>query len=538
MPEMIDSTPNGPPMGAMSIERMLMLPGTLEFRMQMVRLNGGQKLDRVPRTPAAIMGPAALRLDWSTGKAVEEDLLIRAGRTGVISLDAPVVFKGSFFAALMGAVTGNEIAGALYEAANDPEIDRIVLDMHCPGGQCAGLSDLVEAIDAAAAAKPVISYVHEMSASLAYWLACRTHTIVSSPSGEVGSIGAFAIAYDTSDMLGKMGVRAVPITEASQKGVGHMGVPIDEAMAQRELARIRDIGAEFRASVTAKTGISDADLLAMQGAMHHASTAMKLGLIDGVAPVGAFYAAVQAGEYDRAKKKTPGRNTTTTSSGAAAQNEEPTMTIDISKMTAEDKTALRAALAEDKKKDDENAKAEGEEPKKPEETTEEKPDDEKTVEEEEKNKPAARAAKGPKPSASAPAAPSSPSALSASAAKQVCLSYKMPESVANAMAIEAEEKGWDKTDLLGQCVLKMQDPGYKADAGIEAKAAGSPNPVGGGSAAGGSAGAGGSAQARIDALAAEMVAKNPSMSPAGAKAKVIRENDALREQWVEESNAA
>lgn len=517
MPEMLN-TPTRP-MGTVHTEKMLAIPGMLEFRLGMVHANGGKSLEYTRRDLATIVGHQALKFDWRAGEVVEEDLLVKCGRVGIVSIDAPVFFAGSIWIAILGGVTVGEITKAVYAALNDPEIETVVLDMDCPGGQVAGIGELVEAIDTLAASKTVVTYVHEMAASLAYWMASRTHRVVSNSSGEVGSIGAIAIAYDTSGWFREEGIRVIPITEAEQKTFGHMGVEVTDAMVEREMAAIREIGSQFRASVSVKTGLDDAALMGLQGSMHYAGSALALGLIDEVMTPSAFYAAVQAGAFDGARTN---ETTTPTSGEAAAQQEVHTMsTIDITSMTAEQKAELRAALAEDKKNDEEM-----------------EDEDETPTSEDDKKEPKGEGdeedpeATDDKDGDDTPAA-----SMTFAKARAILKPHKLPEAIANSIVIAAVEKNQSEAQVLSSVIAAINDPSHRANAELEAAAAGDSTPVGGG--AGKVAGkGGGSAKAQLDALAAAMVTANPGMSQQQAFNKVCRNNESLREQWIEEANKA
>ncbi len=532
MPETRDTTPRT--LG--SCERMLMPFGAMENHLRMVRLNGGKPLPYTRRPVESILGADALRINWGSGELVEENLLVKAGSVGVISIDAPVFFTASLWAAFFGCVTVSEITRALHEAACDDTIERVAIDFNCPGGQCAGISDLVAAIDALAAVKPVVSLVHDQCASLAAWMASRTHRIVSTPSGEIGSIGAIAVAYDDSAMYSEYGVRAVPITEAEQKTFGRGGVAISDEMVEREMAVIRQIGGQFRASVSAKTGIDERALLDMQGAMHHASTAMDLGLVDEVRPTAEFYAALAGGAYDGYAS----RQATNTSSGerAASTQEEDDMSDakkkakkTLAEMSAEEKEAMRLALEEEEattENEDEEASEEEED-----ETAEgDEDEDEEASEEEEEDNDASTGARRR-------AGGSQSARMTIGKAESILAPHKdkLPEATRNKLVLDAVRTNQSSEALLSTTVSAVLNAGNAME--IEQAAKGSDGFIGGGSSgAGAQAGGGGSAQARIDAEAAKLAEKNPSMSLAQAKAKVLSTNTQLREALIAEANAA
>jgi len=533
MPETRDTTPRT--LG--SCERMLMPFGAMENQLRMVRLNGGKPLSYTRRPVEGILGADALGFDWCDG-VTEESLLVKAGSVGVISIDAPVFFTASFWAAIFGCVTVSEITRALHEAAGDDSIERVAIDFNCPGGQCAGISDLVAAIDALAAVKPVVSLVHDQCASLAVWMASRTHRIVSTPSGEIGSIGAIAVAYDDSAMYSEYGVRAVPITEAEQKTFGRGGVAISDEMVEREMAVIRQIGTQFRASVSAKTGIDEQALLDMQGAMHHASTALGLGLVDEVRPTAEFYAALAAGAYDGYAS----HQATNTSSGerAASTQEEDDMSDakkkakkTLAEMSAEEKEAMRLALEEEEEATTENEDEESSEEEEEDETAEGDEDEDNEASEDEEDTDASTGARRRRTTGSRSAR------MTIGKAEAILLPHKdkLPEATRNKLVLDAVRTNQSSEALLSTTVSAVLNAGNAME--IEEAAKGSDGFIGGGGAGASTQGGGGkgSAQARVDAETAKLVEQNPKMTHAQAKAKVLSTNTELREALVAEANA-
>lgn len=516
---------------ALVSERMLMVPSEIERRVEMFRLNGGKPIDLPRRTLADCAGAMALGMGMTDAPAAEEPFM-RLGRTAVISIDGPITFAASFLSWLFGGLSVPEITRALYAAKADPDIDRVLLDFDCPGGQIAGVSDMLEAIDSVAAAMPVISYAHDTCASLAVWLASHTHRVVASPSSGFGSIGAIAMTYDTSKLYEKEGLRAVVFTEAKSKATGYGGVPIDDEMIEAEMRVIRSMGQRFRADVSTKTGISGDELLGMQGAMHYAPEALELGLIDEIMPVGAFYAAVDRGEFDRYGPGNEDTNTTTSGENQAAQTGVHTMSAKLKKIMAglsdEDRRALAAMASEDEQEamDDEDQEAmdedeqEAEDEDDDEESAEDSDEDEQ-AEDDEEEEPSAKRGGGK-------------SGLALKKAKAVLADFELPKAMVNELAIECVEQGWNEATLTRKAFKKSRQAG--AAAVVEHEAAGDAAAIGGARAS--KAVVTGGANAKIDSMAKAMCAANPNMTHAAARARVIKENQALRDQYCAEVNDA
>lgn len=173
------------------------------------------------------------------------------------------------------------IREAVMRADDDPNVAAIALDIDSPGGSVSGLDET--AMIVAQAKKPTRSYVHNMAASAAYWLAAQTDEIIAtSPSSVVGSIGVAVETLDTSKAEADQGVvrRTFTSTDAPDKrvdasteeGQAKIVAHLDDlhALFVRRVARGRNVSAE---TVNADFG---------RGGVVIAEKAMKVGMIDRV----------------------------------------------------------------------------------------------------------------------------------------------------------------------------------------------------------------------------------------------------------------
>lgn len=133
-----------------------------------------------------------------------------------------------------GGTSTEKFTTQFREAAEDPNVKAIVLNIDSPGGSVFGVPELADVIRAEAAKgeKPVIAQVNSLAASAAYWIASACNEIVVTPSGEVGSIGVFTLHEDVSRMLAAMGVKPTLIRAGKFKAEDNPWYPLgDEAKA-------------------------------------------------------------------------------------------------------------------------------------------------------------------------------------------------------------------------------------------------------------------------------------------------------------------
>ena len=91
-----------------------------------------------------------------------------------------------------------DIAHEMTTFAAEPDVDAIVLELDTLGGEVIGASEAFAAIRAAARHKPVIASANSVAASAGYYLGAAADEFFVDPSGQVGSIGVFALHVDLS----------------------------------------------------------------------------------------------------------------------------------------------------------------------------------------------------------------------------------------------------------------------------------------------------------------------------------------------------
>jgi len=145
------------------------------------------------------------------------------------------------------------VAAEVRAAAADPQADAIVLDVDSPGGEVFGVPEAFAAIREATKIKPVVAVANSFAASAAYYLASAADEIWVTPSGQVGSIGVYALHVDASAALeaagekwtfisaGKFKVEGNPAAELGEEAQASMQDMVDRYydMFTRDVARGR-----------------------------------------------------------------------------------------------------------------------------------------------------------------------------------------------------------------------------------------------------------------------------------------------------------
>lgn len=152
-------------------------------------------------------------------EAESSRLLNRQGSVGVITIAGSLTNGSRGYGNYM--TTYNEIREAMIQAAADPQVKTILLDIKSGGGSVQGLSDtadLVRKVDAKV--KPVHSFSDAAMCSAAYWLGSSARKVHASSMADVGSIGVIATHTEYTKMLEKEGITPTVIRSGAYKGLG------------------------------------------------------------------------------------------------------------------------------------------------------------------------------------------------------------------------------------------------------------------------------------------------------------------------------
>jgi|TARA_R110002096_G_scaffold74822_3_gene177130 signal peptide peptidase SppA len=206
-----------------------------------------------------------------------------AGGVAIIPVAGVIGHKVSPIAKLLGAVDALDIMAAIELAADDDEVDTIILDIDSPGGTVAGVPELAETVEAvqASGTKKIYAYTDSQMASAAYWLAAGANGIFAAPSADVGSIGVYLPVMDTSAALKEQGVQVEIFKSGKYKAAGFPGVPLNEEVRKHLQLEVMDTYNEFAGFV--KKFRPELNYEHLQGQTFTGRRAADIGMIDGEA---------------------------------------------------------------------------------------------------------------------------------------------------------------------------------------------------------------------------------------------------------------
>ena len=230
-----------------------------------------------------ILEPGAVTVSkWAELVGLEGDdlphvRLERIGAVGVVKVRGPMYLDADEWDVLIdGASDYRDIQAALSEAAADPNVLGVLLDLDTPGGSVLGMEETAQAI--AGLNKPVVAYTDHLAASAGYALGIHADAFYASNSAQVGSIGTIISLLDVSGYFEQMGVKAEVFASGDLKATGSWGLSLSESQRAYLQEQVQVHGAEFRAMVTNLRGVTDDNLF--RGQTFTGREAEANGLVD------------------------------------------------------------------------------------------------------------------------------------------------------------------------------------------------------------------------------------------------------------------
>lgn len=209
---------------------------------------------------------------------------------GVIPVTGAIELRTTFWGEIMGG-TSIERFNAVFDAmVADSSVSAIVLDMHSPGGTVWGTPEAAAKIYAARSAKPIIAVADAMMASAAYYLGAAAHRVYVTPSGDIGSVGVYAMHADFSGMLAADGIAVTFIKSDPYKTEGNPYQPLSDEAKENWQEEIDATANTFRSDVAKFRSTEQRKMTAAmvksdfgQGRTLSARKAVEVGMADGVA---------------------------------------------------------------------------------------------------------------------------------------------------------------------------------------------------------------------------------------------------------------
>lgn len=248
-------------------------------------LEGRIGIDATELREIASASPEASRF---SGSAISGDGRAKAYRVdkgvAIIPVLGSLVNRGAWLGARSGMTSYEGLAFQLQQAAADPDVKSILLDIDSPGGEAVGAFEMADRIRAIGKSKPVVAVVNGMAASAAYAIASAASHIVASPSGVAGSVGVVLMHADYSNSLHQKGIKPTLIHAGAHKVDGNPYEPLSAAVRSDLQAEVDSFYSMFVASVAQgrKGRMTEKAVRATEARTYIGQAALDAGLVDAI----------------------------------------------------------------------------------------------------------------------------------------------------------------------------------------------------------------------------------------------------------------
>jgi protease IV len=208
-----------------------------------------------------------------------------------------------------GNVGSENIRKAFRMASRDQNVKAIVLRIDSPGGSALASEVMWQAVQRAAADKPVIVSVGSMAASGGYYLASAGDYIFADSSAIVGSIGVVGGKFVLTGLFEKLGISTESFTRGKNADLFSMDKPWTDRQRRLVTNWMKTTYDQFtgRVMTMRKDKIKDIDSVA-RGRIFLAKQAKDLGMVDEIGGLSDAirHAADEADVSDYEIKSIPG----------------------------------------------------------------------------------------------------------------------------------------------------------------------------------------------------------------------------------------
>jgi signal peptide peptidase SppA len=235
----------------------------------------------------AVLGPR-IGIEAPTPAVVDGEVRRRGARVvtpegiAVIPVFGTLVKRAGPIEAASGLTSYGELETAILDAATDPAVRAILLDVDSPGGEAAGVFDLADLIYEARSLKPVWAVANEEAFSGAYAIASAAERVVVPRTGGLGSIGVIALHVDRSARDAMEGTRYTTVYAGARKNDFNPHEPLSGDALGALQAEVDRVYGLFTDTVARNRRLSANAVRATEAGLFFGEDAVAAGLADEV----------------------------------------------------------------------------------------------------------------------------------------------------------------------------------------------------------------------------------------------------------------
>jgi signal peptide peptidase SppA len=200
----------------------------------------------------------------------------------VVPVLGPLVARGDWLTELFGASVYGQVGEAVAAALADPAVRGVVMEIDSPGGEVAGMFDLVDRLTSlrASAGKTLWAVASESATSAAYAIASTAERIYVTRTGEVGSIGVVAAHVDQSSADAKAGLAWTFIHAGARTLDGNPHEPLSDPARTAIQADVDALYDQLVSLIARNRSLARETVRATEAAIYRGRAGIAMGLAD------------------------------------------------------------------------------------------------------------------------------------------------------------------------------------------------------------------------------------------------------------------
>ncbi len=278
-----------------------------------------------------------LEAEIMRGRRDERGFVEFPGGVAVVPVMGTLVQRSGFLDALSGITSYQTIRRPFLEAVEADDVQHVVFEIDSPGGESAGLFDLVDDIYASRGEKTLTAIINEQGYSAAYAIASAADSIIVTRTAGAGSIGVIARHVDISQAEKDAGIKVTEIFAGEKKADLSPHKPLsDRALADLQAA-VDDAYEIFVDTVARNRGMTTQAMRDTKAGFFIGQSAVKAGLADEVAAFDEAVSSIASQSNQRGFMMSEGKD-----AGKAAAQSGQSNVVDLKKIKAELRSELKA----------------------------------------------------------------------------------------------------------------------------------------------------------------------------------------------------
>ena len=262
---------------------MTMLPHIASRVLDTPLVIGQAKLEAIlavigPRIGIEAPAPAVMNGDTRRHGAY----LVTPEGIAVIPVFGTLVKRAGAIDAASGLTSYGHLEEEIMDAATDPGVRAVLLDIDSPGGEAAGVFDLSDLIYEARSLKPVWAVADEEAFSGAYAIASAAERLFVPRTGGLGSIGVVAAHVDRSARDAMEGFRTITVFAGARKNDLNPHETLTDDACQTLQAEVDRVYGLFVDTVARNRGLTADAVRATEARLFFGEDAVRADLADEV----------------------------------------------------------------------------------------------------------------------------------------------------------------------------------------------------------------------------------------------------------------